>query len=276
MFATLARAIRPNQSAVAQRHPLIDQIIKAVGNGIDKAGNLEALLVPAIQRACSYFDQQIAAIPGPIEISHSLHGQGEECTTLFPAVEHIGHALGRSLEVKESLPRLARDSHRYAFGLLGIRHRRGDTGDGHRPLADHTVCSLAPTEAEARQYLRQAAFKRLIMSFAVHVDQLRRKERMQAVERNIQSEIAGGAGKLAAAGKELIPDDLLHGLVAWLNSPEMYFRVDTGDLGTAGTALPTLHSSDRRQWLVSLIRFPVEEALQALGRETHNHRYIYI
>lgn len=276
MFAALARAIRPNQPAIPQRQPLVAQIIEAVGNGIDKASNLEALLVPAIQQACRYFDQEIAAIPGPVDISLAVHGQEEECTNLFPAAEHIGHALGRSLEVKESLPRLARDSHRHAFGLLGIRLRHGDTGNGHRPLADHTVCSLAPTEADARQYLRQAAFKRLITSFTAHIDQLRRKERMQTVERNIQSEIAGRTMELATTDKELAPDDLLHGLVAWLHSPEMYFRVDTGDVGAAGAALPTLHSSDRRQWLVSFVRFPVEEALQALNRETHNHRYIYI
>ena len=282
MFAALARAIRPSQPALPQHHSLIAQIVETVGNGIDRAGNLEALLTPAIQHACSYFDREIAAIPGPIDISHTVHGQDEECTALFPEAEHIGHALGRSLEVKESLPGLARNSHQYVFALLGIRHRQGETGGhSHCPLADHTVRSLAPTEADARKYLRLAAFKRVVMNFAAHADRLRRKERLLAVERNIQSEVSGPvngglAGEFVAAGKELVPDNLLRGLVAWLHSPEMYFRVDAGDVASAGAALPTLHSSDRRQWLVSFVRFPVEEALQALSRETHNHRYIYV
>ena len=282
MFAALARLIHPSQPPVPQRHPMIPQVIETVGGGIDQARNLEALLTPAIEHACNYFDLQIAAIPGPIDVSHTVHGQVDECTALFPEADHIGHALGRSLEVKESLPGLARSGHEHVYALLGMRHRQGDTGsNGRRPLADHTVRSLAPTESEARDYLRYVAFKRLLMNFAAHVDKLRRKERLLAVEWNIQSEISGPdtggySNQYVVASKELTPDNLLRGLIAWLRSPEMYFRVDSGDLAAATTALPTLHSSDRRQWLVSFIRFPVNEALQALERESHTHRYIYI
>jgi len=278
MLAALARLIRATPGPSVRRHPLIDQVIETVGGGIDQARNLEEQLTPALQHACNYFDQQIAAIPGPVEVSRAAHDQAAPCAQLFPEADHIVHALGRSLEVKESLPNLARGGHGHVYALLGLRRR---PGDDNGPLADHTVRSLAPTESDARDYLRYVAFKRLLMNFAAHVDTLRRKERLLAVEWNLQSEMAGPATTTASTGdeivvasKELTPDNLLRGLIAWLRSPEMHFRVESGDL--AASTLPTLHSSDRRQWLVSFIRFPVAEGLQAIDRETHTHRYIYI
>ena len=276
MLATLARLIGAPANPTIRRHPLIDQVIDTVGGGIDQARNLEEQLNPALQHACNYFDQQIAAIPGPVEISRTTHDQATPCGQLFPEADHIDHALGRSLEVKESLPNLARGGHGHVYALLGVRRR---PGDDNGPLADHTVRSLAPTESDARDYLRYVAFKRLLMNFAAHVDKLRRKDRLLAVEWNLQSEMAGPArngdgSEFVTASKELTPDNLLRGLVAWLRSPEMHFRVEAADLAAAD--LPTLHSSDRRQWLVSFIRFPVAEGLQALERETHTHRYIYI
>lgn len=40
--------------------------------------------------------------------------------------------------------------------------------------------------------------------------------------------------------------------------------------------LPVMRCADPRQWSVSLVRIPVEEAMNALACASHCHRYILI
>jgi len=290
MLATLARLIRP--SAPRAVHPLLSLVVDTVGGGIAEAKDFEGLLSTALTVATDYFSGQIAAIPGPVNISEPLFGQEASCSALFPSADEITHALGRSLEVKESLPGLARSGHQYVHALLGVRCKPGQSAGQVVPYSDHTLRSLAPKESDARNYLAFVAVKRLLNDFAEHVNKLRRRERLLKQEWNIRNEIVDPsapteAGEYVLAADELVPDKLLQGLIAWLEAPEKYFRLEVGGAflpsdrqhagrDSAALELPLLHCSDRRQWLVCLVRFPVAEALQALERETHYHRHIFI
>jgi hypothetical protein len=204
---------------------------------------------------------------------------------IFPETDEIIRALGRSLEVKDSLHRLATQAGgEHVHALLGVRSKQSGNGDG---FVDHTIRSLAPGLKDTRDYLAFAAFKRILNDFAEHVNKLRRKDHLLKMEWNIQNDLTA---KLSAAesmefvsAHDLTPDKLLEGVIGWLASPEKYLRLeDSGVSLPAGAAksevsqLPLLHCSDRRQWLVCLVRFTVAEGLQALEQETHHHRHIFI
>lgn len=281
MLATIARLIRP-AAASRPHHPLLAQVIDAVGTSVTKVRGFEAQLIPAIQFACDYFDRQIGGIPGPLEISAATAERDPHVTALFPAAGDIVAALGRSVEVKESLPALAGQGHAAVHALLGMRIKPGNGSDDGQPLlVDHTIRSLAPKESDAREYLRLVAVSRIARSFAEHVDKLRRKERLLKLEWNLQSELPESVGpadseEFVYAATELTPENLLKGLIAWLNSPATHFRVETNGIRLGELELPLLHTADRRQWVVCMVRFACRDGLDALGRETRTHRYIFI
>jgi hypothetical protein len=257
----------------------LPQVIDAVGSSITKVRDFETLLTPAIQFACDYFDEQIGVIPGPLEISAAAGERDPRVAALFPAGDDISAALGRSVEVKESLSALAGHGHQHVHALLGMRSKPGSEAGGHPVLlVDHTIRSLAPKESDAREYLRLVAFSRLVKHFVEHVDKLRRKDMRQKLEYNLQNELAGNGS--TTSSKEsvdaLTPENLLKGLVAWLNSPSTHFRIDPNGLRLGEFELPLLHTADRRQWLVCMVRFSCQDGLKALAKETRNHRYILI
>jgi hypothetical protein len=285
MLGQIARLFTSGKTQPRHLSPLAAQVVETLGPQIAEARNFEQMLYPAIEQACAYFDRQITAIPdaGPI-VPAANHSQ----SSLFSDADEIGRALGRSLEVKDALPGLARNGHQQIYALLGMRSRRQDRGAADlAPLADHTVHGLAPDLAAARDYLRLVAFKRLLNNFAAHVDKLRRKERLLKLEWNIQNRIVaapenGDSGEYVDAAHELTPDNLLRGLIAWLETPENFFRLEPSGIPlTAPDAgspaeLPLLHCSDRRQWLVCFVTFSTADALQGLEQETHAHRYMLI
>lgn len=289
MLGKIARFIRPAPTVAPLRPPLVSQVIDVVGGNIDQADNFESRLLPAIESACDYFDRQIATIPGPIDLSAKPFGEDASVCAIFPEAMDVVRALGRSVEVKESLPGLARSGHQHIHALLGMRSKPGSGSDDHSPiLVDHTIRSLAPKEADTRDYLRLVAFNRLVKNFAEHTDKLRRKERLLKLEWNIQNEMAGNgeSQEFVYAAKELTPENLLKGLSAWLKSPAEHFRIEPlgmslrsqgGDAAPLALSdLPLLRSCDRRQWLVCFVRFSAEDGMRALSQETHTHRYIFI
>lgn len=291
MFAAIARLIRPGTSTPPARHPLVSRIIETVGTGIAEARDFDRLINPAIESAQDYLARQIAAIPGVLPVSGEALVQNPATAMLFPDHDEIYRALGRSLEVKDSLPGLAERGHQHVHALLGLRSKPDASAVGGVVFADHTIRSLAPMASDTRDYLAYVAFKRLLNSFAEHAHATRRKHRHLEVEwdiRNQQAERIDHVDEplLPAAVDAVGPDKLLAELCAWLASPEQYFGLEesgitlplAGDGGqaNAGIDLPRLRCSDRRQWLVCLIRFPVAAGLQALAQENHTHRHIYI
>jgi hypothetical protein len=274
MLTRIARLFTAGNAQPEHHHPLLDLAIETVGGGIAEASNCAARLAPAIQAACDYFDRQIAGIPqhGPISADNPT-----AAPSLFPDGTHIRKALGCSLELKESLAGLVRNQHDEIHALLGMRRQRGNESAEPPVFADHTIRCLAPSEKDAREYLRLVALKRLLNNFAAHVDKLRRKQRLLKLEWNIQNltqttESTGDMGGYVDAAHELTPEKLLDGLIGWLQTPDTLFRVVTD----TASDLPTLYASDRRHWQVSFIRFSAAEGLQALEQESHAHRYILI
>jgi len=285
MFAAISRRLHrsaaPNSYAVQ-----ISLVVDTVGGGIADARDFEKLLIPAIESVNAYFASQIATIPGPLDMARQSFGVDAATSAVFPETEEIIRALGRSLEVKDSLHRLSAQAGEHVHALLGVRRKQFgmSTEEG---FADHTIRSLAPTPADVRDYLALAAFKRILNDFAEHVNKLRRKDHLLKVEWNIRND---AAEKLSAAesmeyisAHDLTPDTLLQGVIAWLAMPEKYLRLEDKavplprcDTQNSVSQLPLLHCSDRRQWLVCLVRFPVAEGLQALEQETHHHRHIFI
>jgi hypothetical protein len=269
MLDKLVRLIRPGSPT----HPLLTRIEIAIGNGIDEAPGFAARLVPATQAALAYFEQQIAAIPGPQALASG---------PLFDDAQ-ISHALGRSLAVKEAMAELPADGEFHA--LLGMRLKTPNNAPPH--LADHTLRSLAENADACREKLCLAAFDRLVGNFAFHVNKLKRWNETQDIDwqRDLQHDVARAMANeirppSAATPSELTPDSLVSGLLTWLAAPECFLRMEPAPAGNDSPAvtqgMPLLHCSDRRQWYVCLVSFPAAEAIAALQRETHNHRYILI
>jgi len=291
MFGKIARFIRVGEPAVAQHHPLLTQVIATVGGNIEEARDFTKLVIPAIESMLDYLDRQIALLPGPAAVSEDLFGTDPAVSSLFPEADEISRAFGRSLAVKEALPELARNGHDEIHALLGMRCKPANGAAAG--FADHVLHSLAPSDTDARETLRQAAFDRLLRNFAEHVEKLRRKERLLKLEWewNLRHDVAktietADEPEFVYAAHELTPDNLLRGLIAWLNTPECFFRLEDSGITMPGASaaasrqppasLQMLHCSDRRQWLGCFIRFSAADALQALQRETYTHRYIFI
>lgn len=277
MLATIARLVRPKPQAPRSPHPLLPPLLDAVGKAIVEVPDYEQRLNPSLNFAGAYFDREIAGIPGPLDISAEAHARDTLLAAVFPSADDIANALGRSVEVRDSLPTLARNGCKQVYALMGVRLKPGTGEDGEPPvLADHTLRSLAPSEADARRYLRLVAFCRLAKCFAEQVDKLRRA--------NGREKIHGS--DIAHFTPELAPENMLKGLVSWLDSPGAHFRVDSDGIeltpmpgdgrAPAYFRLPWLHSADRRQWAVCLVRFSTAEAQRAFDRETRTHRYIFI
>ena len=255
MLTRIARLFTAGNAQPEHHHPLLDLAIETVGGGIAEASNCAARLAPAIQAACDYFDRQIAGIPqyGAISADNPMARPN-----LFPDGTHVRKALGCSLELKESLAGLMRNQHDEIHALLGMRRQRGNELAEPPVFADHTIRCLAPSEKDAREYLRLVALKRLL--------------KLEWNIQNLTQTTETGDTDYVDAAHELTPEKLLDGLIGWLQTPDTLFRVITD----AAPGLPTLHTSDRRHWQVSFIRFSTVEGLQALEQESHAHRYILI
>lgn len=284
MLATIGRLFSRPKAPPHPLTPYFERVTKVLGPEIATASDFEVRLGAALQGTLGYLDGQLDAIPGPIDISHAALITNAELRTLFPEPDDLLLALGRSLEVKDTLPGLIEHGHTHIYALLGMRNRPKQKS-GPTQLVDHTVRSLAPSEGHWHEYLREVAFMRLLTNFSTHVDKLRRQERLLKLEWDILSDTptnpeAPDSREFVYATKELTPDNMLRGLVAWLHTPAHYLRLEPSAVSISADGkplpLPLLHSSDRRQWLSCLIRFPISDAQAALARETRAHRYIFI
>lgn len=283
---------QPTKSALPASHPLMRKIVSTLGYDVTGTRDYESRLLPAVNGAIQYYDRQVAAIPGGLVVSTSNHGRDPELRALFPTTDDIRLALGRSIEVKQALQSRTMSSTEHLHALMGMRYRPTDHGQG-QPLifADHTLRGLAVTEEASRAGLREAALTRLLTNFAEHIGKLQHKQKLLRVEWNIENRKVVNTAPLGDddfvyAGKELLPENLLRGLIAWLESPAEHLRVRAGEHEAPpahATAqkpllhrLPVMHTADRRQWIVCLIKVPTREAIDAINIEKRNHRYIFI
>ena len=288
---------KPAPAPDPEFQPLLDAIVDTLGPAITSARHYEQTIIPALTLATRYFDGQVMEIPGPMTTRSASYDKEPFLRAVFPTVSEIGVALGRSIEVKEMVPRLAQAGHRRAFALMGMRCQERDQTVGQPAvLSDHTLTCVSASEAESRSAIRHAACLRVIKSYNAHLDKLRQKGKLLPEEWNIENTGQlqdGNAEKrhlifddYLYAEKELQPDNLLRGLVAWFERPFDQFRVvESGLLVSSGRNdgqgsvqyhLPLGVTADRRRWLLALIEFSCSEGLQALGQETRVHRYLLL
>lgn len=285
MLGKLARLLR-SPPPPAPLDPRLERIVTLVGHSIQDAEDFSARAIAAAEFAISYFDRQLAAIPGELPVSLTdLQGAGQ-ASALFPEEGDLLRALGRSLAVKDELPDLVEAGHETLYALLGVRQRPGTPRQTQ--FTDHTVRSLGATPDEVRQRLKLAAYERLLKEFAEHVETLRRKERLLTIEWEWNQrhdaprpQEAGDRPEFVYAAQELTPPKLLQGLIDRLHSPTRYISLDGVRSGTGASEwlhgeLPRLRTADRREWQVCIVAIPIADALHALAAETHNHRYLFI
>lgn len=287
MFFNKLSGLVHGPRALSPTHRFVEKVVAALGDSITEANNFESILAQALHSAEEYYHRQIKAIPGPFEISVSDSDSNPFFQTVFPGAEDVQAALGRSIEVRDFLPPLSREGKLEFFGLLGFRETAGRNNVPGLQFADHTIRSIGHSEAYCRESLRNSCLHRLLGQFREHVEILRNRGRILKSEWNIENGASASTPKddqapeFVLAERELQPDNLLKGLVAWLETPENHLSLGSSDIAVTDllhgrTELPVMRCADRRHWVVSLVQIPVQEALDALARESRCHRYILI
>lgn len=291
-FNSLLKQAPAVTCALPNTHPVIRQMVSVLGFDVVASREDWARLVPAINSAVEYFDAQIATIPGPFDISAAQYTHHPLVHAVFPSRQDIAHCIGRSQDVKQPLAFLAGADQKEAFALLGARLCPDQLEGGGAPVyCDHNLRALAANEAASRQGLRNVSLAGLVTSYGEHLDKLRKNDKLTRSDWNIENRrdaqiAAGDEGKLLVAGEELQPENLLTGLVAWLQRPSEHLILRASEKSAAddGKAdavhqidlLPQLLCRDRRVWLVCIVRVPVAEAVAAIQNEPRQDRYIRI
>lgn len=287
MFFNKLNGLVHGPRALSPTHRFVEKVVSALGESITEANNFESILAQALHSAEEYYHQQIKGIPGPFEISVSDAGSNPFFQTVFPGPEDIQAALGRSIEIRDFLPPLAREGKLEFFGLLGFRERVGRDDEPDQLFADHTIRSIGHSEEYCRESLRNSCLHRLLGQFREHVEILRNRGRLLKTEWNIENSANASmpkdhqAPEFVLAETELQPDNLLKGLVAWLETPENHLSLGASNIAITDPwlgkmELPVMRCADRRHWVVSLVQIPVQEAMDALASESRCHRYILI
>lgn len=288
-FSKLLNQSQPVACVLPETHPVIRQISGIVGFDVVDAADYASRLAPAINSAAEYFDAQIATIPGPLDISAAHYTHHPLVHAMFPARQEIAHGIGRSMDVKQPLAFLSGADQPEAFALLGVRRQKDQAPDGSPGFCEHTLRSLAATESGARQGLRTAALNRLVKRFGEHLDQLRKAGQLPREAWNIENRrdfvpAEADKGKPVLASEELHAENLMRGLVAWLQRPAEQLQVRAGNHGGTGNAdaahqiesMPQLLCHDRRRWTVCIVRFPTAEGVAAVQNEARQYRYVRI
>jgi hypothetical protein len=285
----------------------MDRFVEILDPAIARLPDYRKTLEPAARFAQQYCTHLAAALPGPYAVSEHRYGSDPLISALFPRREDIATALGRSIEVRDSLPALATGAPTELYALLGLRQRVTAAPPDALPslsrawsrprFVDHTLRSLALSEQEVRQQFAAAAFDSLRHGYLQHIEEQRRRYKQRHNERQLMREVAAVGGDPveepdddAHGDVDLSPAGLLAGLTAWLYAPHRHLRLEMGNedaqvilphadptqRGLQKLELPTLNGVDRRRWPVCLVHFPYEEALAAVSRESMAHRYLLI
>jgi hypothetical protein len=257
-------------------------------------------LVPAIEFALDYYRRVVAQIPGPVPLSTSRYYDDEIMATLFPSADDIVQGLGRSIAVRDSIDWFVDHGHDSVHTLMGVRLRQR-ASDGRPSFVDHTFRSLGTGEADCRECICAAAFTSLVKAYTDRMKDKQREWGLLHTEGRLQQELKsrtqGNGGATAAADdtfdsqiasvvQDTGSERALDVLINWLHAPEQRLRVESGEghpiVGPLDgedrgrLQMPTLASADRRRWLVCLVSFSLQEALDAIKRETQSHRYILL
>ena len=291
-FSSLVKQSPAVSCVLADSHPVIRQMVTVLG--FDVVGSTEhwPRLAPAINTAVEYLDAQAASIPGPFDISSAQYTHHPLVHALFPARQEIAQGLGLSRDVKQPLAFLVGGDQKEAFALLGAR-RKSDAqpGGDAKEFCSHTLRALAANEAGTRQALRNSALASVVTAYGEHLEKLRKNDALTVREWNIENRkdlqvSDADMGKPVVASDQLKPDNLVRGLIAWLQRPAEHFLVTASENAGAGAGsadavhqidlLPVLQTRDRRRWIVCIVRFPTDEGVAAIRNEPRQTRYIIV
>lgn len=290
-FDRLIKRTPANVSAIPDFHPVIDKIAEILGYDVRKSyDDYQTRLLPALNAAIESFDASIVGVPGPIDISSAGHSDSPLLRVLFPNADSVTHALGRSMDIRQTIPALLNAGHQEVYGLLGIRCRPEEQVPGNPPVfADHTVRSVNADPDMARISIREAALSRVVMAFGEHIEKLQKKGKLPRTEWAMNGVPEGpsfGQDDYVYAGQELLPERILQGLIDWLTDPSRHLNIQPRGFRISikkpdGSTpdeyvFPTMHTADRRHWLVCIVRFTMEDCVAAMKQESKVHRYIFI
>jgi len=269
----------------------VDPSVMAVPGAREKA-------LPAIQFALDYYRRMVDQIPGPVPVASASHATDEVLGALFPTAEEIGQGLGRSIAVRDSINWFVDHGHEHVHAVMGMRLRPQAGAGSAVAFADHTFRSLGADERDTRECICAAAFASLIKAYADRMKDKQREWGLLHTEGRLQQELKTrneGAPANGSDGFQPNIERAVQGndaqrafdtLIDWLHAPEQRLRLETGeghpmvgpvgDDGKCSIQMPTLASADRRRWLVCVVEFPLQEAIDAIERETQSHRYILI
>jgi len=291
LFDRLINRAPAAPAGIPDFHPVIDKIGEILGYDIRKSHHdYSTRVLPALNAAIQILDDAIGNIPGTFNMSFAAHAENPLLRVLFPSADSINHALGRSMDVRQSAPPLLNAGHPILYGLLGTRCRPEEQIPGAAPVfADHTLRSLSHDPALARVSLREAALSRVVLAFGEHIDKLQKKGKLARSEwaMNGQPAASGfGQDDFVYAQQELLPESVLQGLIDWLSQPARHLNIQPRGFRVAikkpdGSPpeeyiFPTMNTADRRHWLVCIVAFTAEECVTAMKLENKVHRYIFV
>lgn len=290
-FDKLIKRETVTSSAIPDFHPVIDKIGEILGYDVRKSYNdYQTRILPALNAAIQSFDASIAGIPGPIDMSLAGHPASPLLRVLFPSADSVSHALGRSMDLRQSVPPLLNSGCQHMYALLGTRCRPEEQTAGAPPVfADHTLRSVSSDPDLARISLREAALSRVVLAFGEHVDKLQKKGKLPRAEwamNGVPTPAAFGQDDYVYAGQELLPEKMLQGLIDWLVAPARHLNIQPRGFRVSikkpdGAApdeyvFPTMNTADRRHWLVCFVKFSAADCAAAMKQETKVHRYIFV
>lgn len=278
-------------------------VTKSVDPEVMSLSGARERLLPAVEFALDYYRRLVDQIPGPLPISTSSHGSDEVMATLFPSADEFAQGLGRSIAVRDSVNWFVDHGNESIHAVMGMRVRP-HAENGNATFADHTFRSLGADEQDTRECICAAAFASLIKAYTdrmkdkqrewglLHTEGRLQQELRSRNESNFSAPVSEQASNesfnnhIDRAVHETSSQRALDILIDWLHAPEQRLRLETGEghpmVGPVGEdgkcqlQMPTLAGADRRKWLVCVVEFPLQEALDAIKRETQSHRYILI
>jgi len=302
------------QALVERAAALADPLIR-------QAPGYAKKLLPAVRRAHAYCAGIAAAIPGPYEISRSAFATDPFVHALFVSADDIETMFATSQCVRDHLHEMTLTSGS-CCALLGMRHRekagfgvalqgevvRSDVPQKTLYFTDHTLAEPGPDAEAARRRFADTLFDGLVKGFAAHVtdvraerDDLHREEAFtRAWARAGHASALEAADctrrqaelekKLRANADALRPAHLLDTLIAMLDDPQPYLRLDPVSIAVDRTGVitgrgegcgDTLHfceltARDKRRWVVVLAQIDHTEVRRALERFESARRYIVI
>ena len=268
-------------------------IAKTIEPAVASLPNSRTILEPAVRQALAVYEQAIAGVPGPIDISASAWSASPAARSLFTGADEIAEGIGRSLALRSSIRWFVEHGHEDVYAMVGMRVRPRESGGG---FTDHTFRSLGTHDQDCRECLREAAFTSLVKAFDTRMKEKRREWRLRHTDLRLSDELRSRNGddpalpfsedqrdeildRHAGTSHDLTPERALEALVEWLGRPDKQMLISNSEAHPPiadNLRLPVLASADRRRWFVCMVRFPLAEALAAIAQESQPHRYILI